>query len=52
MESMESQKQAFHPFHNSLEISPKPRDSPIPTAPATRLNMGAKKANRKEELMG
>jgi hypothetical protein len=35
MESLESQHQASHPFHRSLEISPKTRDFHIPTAPAT-----------------
>ena len=35
MESLESQHRASHPFHISLEISPKTRDSHIPTAPAT-----------------
>src|ERR1700675_1140162 len=35
MESLESQHRASHPFHRSLGISPKTRDSHIPTAPAT-----------------
>ncbi len=33
MESLEIQEQDFHPFHRSLEISQKARDSHIPTAP-------------------
>ena len=35
MESLESQHRASHTFHRSLGISPKTRDSHIPTAPAT-----------------
>jgi len=48
MESMESQKQAFHPSHSSLEISPKPRDSHLSTAPTTRPYLGETKTNRKK----
>jgi hypothetical protein len=36
VESVEIQKQDFPSSHRSLEISQKPRDSHIPTAPATR----------------
>jgi hypothetical protein len=48
VESVESQQQAFHPSHRSLEISPKPRDSPISTTPATRPYIDETKANRKK----
>jgi hypothetical protein len=41
---MESQKQAFHPSHSSLEISPKPRDSHISTASATGIDIGETEA--------
>jgi hypothetical protein len=44
VESMESQKQAFHASHSSLEISHKPRDSPISTAPATGIYIGETEA--------
>ena len=37
VESEESQRRAFHPFHESLgNLAKKRRDSHIPTAPATR----------------
>jgi hypothetical protein len=42
MESEESQKQASHAFHGSLEISHKTRDSHISTAPIS--------LRRKEEI--
>jgi len=35
VESLEKQKQLFHPSHRSLEISPTTRDSHTPTAPAS-----------------
>jgi hypothetical protein len=37
MESLEIQKQDFHPFHSSLEISHEQRDSHIPTARAVSI---------------
>ena len=44
---MESQKQAFHPFHNSLGNSHKTRVSHISTAPATGTNMAERETNAK-----
>ena len=47
MESMESQKQAFHPFHNSLENSHKTRVFHISTAPTTGTNMAERNTTAK-----
>ena len=47
MESMESQKQAFHPFHNSLENSHKTLVFHISTAPATGTNMAERNTTAK-----
>jgi hypothetical protein len=44
VESLENQKQVFHPSHSSLEISPKPRDSHISTAPTTGIYSGETEA--------
>ena len=51
MESEESQKQASHAFHGSLEISHKTRDSHISTAPMTRLYL-SEQAKPVEEMGG
>jgi hypothetical protein len=51
MESEESQKQASHAFHGSLEISHKTRDSHISTAPMTRLYL-SEQAKPGEEMGG
>src|SRR5919198_394307 len=45
VESVEKQKQLFHSFHRPLEISPKARDSHIPTA---RLRGDGKVENQKQ----
>jgi hypothetical protein len=51
MESEESQKQASHAFHGSLEISHKTRDSHISTAPMTRFYL-SEQAKPGEEMGG
>jgi hypothetical protein len=47
-----SQEQAFHPFHISLEIPHKTRDSHISTAPATGIYTGKMKATEKTGAVG
>ena len=43
METGENQKQVSSASHTSLEISPKPRDSHFPTAPATPVRLTKRK---------
>jgi hypothetical protein len=52
VESVEIQKQDFPSSHRSLEISQKPRDSHIPTAPATSLGFRTKKPPRSADCVG
>jgi hypothetical protein len=52
VESVEIQKQDFPSSHRSLGISQKPRDSHIPTAPATSLGFRTKKTPKTADCVG
>ena len=47
VETVEKRKQLFHSFHRPLEISLKPRDSHIPTAPGGGLKLIPKPEERR-----
>jgi transposase len=52
VETMENQNQVSHRSHRSLEISPRPRDSHFPTAPAVAMTITRKPRPKKNINLG
>jgi transposase len=52
VETLENQSQVSHRSHRSLEISPRPRDSHFPTAPAVEMTITQKQRPRQNIDLG